>query len=252
MMARTILQIEYDGTAYAGYQLQPDHLTIQGEIEKALLNLYKEAIRVHASGRTDAGVHAIYQIVHFTPPRTLKNLNLKAALNTLLPKDIRVIQTAKGNDDFHARFSARERQYRYVISTRNTALDRDRVWQIYQNLDFDSMKNSADIFIGEHDFTSFCSAQAEVDHKRCIIDRSYWEKDGNHMIYHIHGNRFLHSMVRSLVGSMVEVGKGRLSIDDLKNILESEDRSSGAVTAPPQGLTLMHVRYEDKINWEGN
>ena len=252
MMARTILQIEYDGTAYTGYQLQLDTPTIQGEIEKALLKLYKEAIRVHASGRTDAGVHAIYQIVHFTPPRTLKNLNLKAALNTLLPKDIRVIQTAKGNDDFHARFSARERQYRYVISTRNIALDRDRVWQIYQNLDFDSMKNSADIFIGEHDFTSFCSAQAEVDHKRCIIDRSYWEKDGNHMIYHIHGNRFLHSMVRSLVGSMVEVGKGRLSIDDLKNILESEDRSSGAVTAPPQGLTLMHVRYEDKINWEGN
>lgn len=252
MMARMILQIEYDGTAYAGYQLQADHPSIQGEIEKALQKLYKEAIRVHASGRTDAGVHAICQIVHFNPPRALKNLNLKAALNTLLPKDIRIIQTAKGNDDFHARFSARERQYRYIISTQNTALDRDRVWQIYQDLDFGSMKKSADIFVGEHDFTSFCSAQAEVNHKRCIILRSYWEKDENRLIYHIHGNRFLHSMVRSLVGSMVEVGKGRLSVDDLKNILKSEDRSSGAVTAPPQGLTLMHVKYEKKINWEGN
>ncbi len=252
MITRRILQIEYDGTAYAGYQLQPDHPSIQGEIEKALFKLYKEAIRVHASGRTDAGVHAICQIIHFISPRELKNLNLKAALNTLLPKDIRVIRTAKGNEDFHARFSARERQYRYVISTQNTALDRDRVWQIYQYLDYNSMKKSADIFIGEHNFTSFCSTQAEVDHKRCIIYKSYWEKEGNHLIYYIHGNRFLHSMVRSLVGSMVEVGKGKISVDDLLKMLKSEDRSSGAVTAPPQGLTLMHVKYKEKINWEGN
>jgi tRNA pseudouridine38-40 synthase len=252
MMIRTILQIEYDGTAYAGYQLQPDNPTIQGEIEKALLRLYKEAIRVHASGRTDAGVHAIYQIVHFTPPKELKNLNLKAALNTLLPKDIRVIQTASGNEIFHARFDARERQYRYIIKTKNTALDRNRVWQIYQDLNFESMSICASMFVGEHDFTSFCSAQAEVDHKRCIITKSYWEKDGHKLIYHIHGNRFLHSMVRSLVGSMVEVGKGRLSVDDLKNIFESEDRSSGAVTAPPQGLTLMYVKYKEEIKWEGS
>ncbi len=252
MMTRTILQVEYDGTAYAGYQLQPQHPSIQGEIEKALHKLYKKAIRIHASGRTDAGVHAIYQIIHFTPPRALPNLNLKAALNTLLPKDIRVIATAKGNEDFHARFSARERQYRYMISTQNTALDRDRVWQIYQELDYDSMKACAGLFIGEHDFTSFCSAQAEVDHKRCIIYRSYWEKEGNNLIYHIHGNRFLHSMVRSLVGSMVEVGKGRLTVNDLRNMFESEDRGSGAVTAPPQGLTLMYVKYDEKINWEGN
>ncbi|MCF7833060.1 MAG: tRNA pseudouridine(38-40) synthase TruA [Candidatus Marinimicrobia bacterium] len=246
-----ILHIEYDGTAYSGYQLQTDQPSIQGEIENALKKLYREAIRVHASGRTDAGVHAKYQIVHFDPPCTLQNLNLKAALNTLLPKDIRVINTAIGNKDFHARFSARERQYQYIISTQNTALDRDRVWQIYQELDFDSMKKSADLFIGEHDFTSFCSVQAEVDHKRCTIFKSYWEQHGDRLIYRIHGNRFLHSMVRSLVGTMAEVGKGRLTVEDLKNILESEDRSSGAITAPPQGLTLMYVQYEEKINWEG-
>ena len=251
-MKRSILHVEYDGTNYAGYQLQPDQPSIQNELENALEKLYKKRIRVHASGRTDAGVHAAFQIIHFDVLVELKNLNLKAALNTLLPKDIRVIDTAEGSEDFHARFSARERQYRYVISTQTTALDRNRAWQVYQNLDIEIMKKCAELFIGEHDFTSFCSAQAEVDHKRCIIYHSKWEQDGNRLIYRIHGNRFLHSMVRSLVGTMVEAGKGRFSVEDVKNMLESMDRTAGAVTAPPQGLTLMYVKYEKNINWEGN
>jgi tRNA pseudouridine38-40 synthase len=250
-MKRFILHIEYDGTDYAGYQLQPDQPSIQSEIEAALKKLYKQDIRIHASGRTDAGVHALSQIVHFDPPLELTNLNLKAALNTLLPKDIRVMDTAVGDKDFHARFSARERQYRYVVSTRTTALDRYRVWQVYHNLDIDVMKKCAALFIGEHDFTAFCSTQAEVDHKRCIISTSEWEQDGNRLIYRIHGNRFLHSMVRSLVGTMVEAGKGRYSVDNVRQMLESKNRNTGAVTAPPQGLTLMNVKYETKINWEG-
>lgn len=250
-MKRNILHVEYDGTDYAGYQLQPDQPSIQAEIEKALKKLYKKDIRVHASGRTDSGVHATFQIVHFDAPVELKNLNLKAALNTLLPKDIRVIDTAKGDKEFHARFSARERQYRYVISTQTTALDRHRAWQVYQELDVNTLKACAELFIGEHDFTSFCSAQAEVDHKRCIIYHSAWEMDGHKVIYRIHGNRFLHSMVRSLVGTMVEAAKGRFSVEDVKNMLESMDRRSGAVTAPPQGLTLIKVIYENKIHWEG-
>lgn len=250
-MKRSILQVEYDGTNYAGYQLQPDQSSIQGELEQALRKLYKIPVRIHASGRTDAGVHARYQIVHFDPPKELKNLNLKAALNTLLPKDIRIIDTAETDGDFHARFSARERQYEYVVSNITTALDRFRVWQVYQELDLNIMKQCADLFYGEHDFTSFCSSQAEVDHKRCIINRSEWIKKEDNFIYRIHGNRFLHSMVRSLVGTMVEAGKGRFSVEEVKNILESRDRNSGAITAPPQGLTLMNVLYEDKIDWKG-
>jgi len=250
-MKRLILQLEYDGTAYAGYQLQPDQPSIQGKLEEALYKLYKKPLRVHASGRTDAGVHARCQVVHFDPPRELKNLNLKAALNTLLPKDIRVIDTAVTDQDFHARFSARERQYEYIVSGAITALDRFRVWQVFQELNLDIMKKCADLFYGEHDFTSFCSSQAEVDHKRCIVTRSDWEKKGDQYIFRIHGNRFLHSMVRSLVGTMVEAGKGRFSVEDVKRILESRDRHAGALTAPPQGLTLMHVLYENKIDWKG-
>ncbi len=249
-MKRAILHIEYDGTAYAGYQLQPYQRTIQGELENALNKLFKTPVRVHGSGRTDTGVHALYQIVHFDQPKELKNLNLKAALNTSLPKDIRVIRTAYSDDGFHARFSAKERQYRYIISLQITALDRDRVWQIYQDLDVDLMKKAAGIFIGEHDFTAFCSAQAEVDHKRCIISRSSWEFFDERLVYHIHGNRFLYSMVRSLVGTMVELGKGKLSLEELKSLLNDKQRKGLALTAPPQGLTLIKVNYDYPINWK--
>lgn len=249
-MERYILKIEYDGTNYAGYQLQPDQRTIQGELESALYKLYKQDIRVHASGRTDTGVHATSQIIHYDPPKDLKSLNLKAALNTLLPKDIRVLNTAISNEDFHARFSARERHYKYIISPQCTALDRYRVWQIYQDLNFPAMQEAAGIFLGEHDFTSFCSAQAEVDHKRCTIMRSEWLIENDRYTYYIQGNRFLHSMVRSLVGTMVEVGKGKLSLSELTELLQKKERKGDAVTAPPQGLTLINVNYEQPINWE--
>ncbi|MCK4812786.1 MAG: tRNA pseudouridine(38-40) synthase TruA [Candidatus Marinimicrobia bacterium] len=248
-MKRYILHVEYDGTRYAGYQLQPDVITIQGELETALEAIYHAPVRIHASGRTDTGVHAHYQIIHFDPPCELKNLNLKAALNTLLTGDIRVINTAIQDETFHARYSARERRYRYIVSTRETALDRFRVWRFFHSLDFLAMQECASILLGEHDFTSFCSAQAEVNHKRCTILRSAWEQDETRLIYYINGNRFLHSMVRSLVGTMVEVGKGRITPDEFASMLELRDRSAGAVTAPPQGLSLIYVRYEHPIPW---
>lgn len=249
-MKRIILQVEYDGTAYCGYQLQPDRPSVQGCIEDVIAKLYKIPVRIHASGRTDTGVHARYQIIHFNQPKELKNLNLKAALNSLLPKDIRIIRYAFTDENFHARFDAKKRSYEYSILLGNTALDRNRVWQIYQNLDIQNMMESAKVFLGDHDFTAFCSAKAEVEHKRCIIYKSEWEVQNNRLIYHIHGNRFLHSMVRSLVGTMVEVGKGKISPADIKMILENKQRNGDAITAPPQGLVLSKVLYEHEINWE--
>ena len=249
-MRRYVMQIEYDGSHYAGFQLQPDMPSIQGELEKALGGLYKVPVRVHPSGRTDAGVHALAQIVHFDAPRELRDLNLKAAMNRLLPRDIRVLRSGRTDTSFHARFSARKRTYRYTISTRETALDRDRVWQIFRSLDFPALQESAAVFEGEHDFTAFCSAQAEVKHKYCRIYRSFWEHEQDRYTYYIEGNRFLHSMVRSLTGTMVEVAKGRLEVRDLRRILESRSRSGDAVTAPPQGLFLLRVEYEFPLPWE--
>jgi tRNA pseudouridine38-40 synthase len=247
---RFILQVEYDGSNYAGYQLQPGFPTIQGEIEAALEKMYREPLRVHGSGRTDAGVHALAQIIHFDAPRELKNLNLRAALNTLLPPDIRVIRTAGGDKDFHARFSARMRHYRYIVSRRETALDRLRVWPLYHDLDVESMRICAEMIMGEHDFTAFCSAQAEVEHKRCIVSRSEWNSEGDRMIYSVSANRFLHSMVRSLTGTMTEVGKGRLTTDDFAALLENNPVPFTAFTAPPQGLYLVRVDYDIPIDWE--
>ncbi|MBW6457946.1 MAG: tRNA pseudouridine(38-40) synthase TruA, partial [FCB group bacterium] len=212
--------------------------------------MYRESLRVHGSGRTDAGVHALAQIVHFNAPRELKNLNLKAALNTLLSPDIRVIRTAIGSKDFHARFSARMRHYRYLISRREAALDRQRVWCLYHDLDVEAMRTCAAMIMGEHDFTAFCSAQAEADHKRCIVSRSEWEKEGDRLIYSVSANRFLHSMVRSLTGTMTEVGKGRLTTEDFAALLENRHPALTAFTAPPQGLYLVRVDYDIPIDWE--
>jgi tRNA pseudouridine38-40 synthase len=249
-MTRFVLLLEYDGTAYAGFQLQSDARTVQGEVEKVLQSMYRETVRVIPSGRTDAGVHARYQVLHFDAPKVLHNLNLKAAMNAGLPPDIRVLNYSVQNALFHARYSAKRRCYRYLISKKETALERDRVWQIFQPLNAEAMRECAGMLKGEHDFTAFCSAQAEVKHKRCIIDHAEWTREEDLLHFDICGNRFLHSMVRSLVGTMVEVGKGRLNPQQFRDILESRNRLAGALTAPPQGLYLMQVAYEPDLIWE--
>lgn len=249
-MTRFILLLEYDGSGYAGFQYQPDAPSIQNELEKVLNRMYGQALRVIPSGRTDAGVHACGQVLHFDAPKQLKNLNLKAALNSQLPSDIRVLDYTEKSTEFHARYSAKERRYRYLITQRETALDRKRMWQIFEPLDLDAMQECARILNGEHDFTSFCSAQAEVNHKRCMIYHAGWKREDTVLRFDIHGNRFLHNMVRSLVGTMAEVGRKRLDVQDFRQILAAEDRLAGAVTAPPQGLYLTEVIYKELLPWE--
>ncbi|MDD4961644.1 MAG: tRNA pseudouridine(38-40) synthase TruA [Candidatus Marinimicrobia bacterium] len=249
-MKRIVLLMEYDGSAYAGFQLQPDLPTIQGELEKALKAIYRTPVRAIPSGRTDAGVHARYQVAHFDPPAELQKFNPKAALNSLLPPDIRIRDFCYREQDFHARYSAKERRYRYLIRLEESALDRERVWQLFRPLDFATLQACAALLPGEHDFTSFCSAQAEVEHKRCMIHHSLWQRNDGQLIYDIHGNRFLHSMVRSLVGTMVEAARGNTGSRDFQRILEAKDRLAGAVSAPPQGLYLMYVAYDPPLEWE--
>ncbi|MDD3095990.1 MAG: tRNA pseudouridine(38-40) synthase TruA [Candidatus Neomarinimicrobiota bacterium] len=249
-MNRIVLLIEYDGTAYAGFQLQPDMPSIQGELENVLARIYQTPVRIIPSGRTDTGVHALYQVVHFDPPRELQRFNPKAALNSLLPSDIRIRSYCCRDGNFHARYSAKERRYRYVIRQNETALERDRAWQCFLPLDLETLQTCAAFLTGEHDFTSFCSAQAETEHKRCIIFHSEWKRENDRLVYDIYGNRFLHSMVRSLVGTMVEAARGRISSGEFLRILQARDRISGAVSAPPQGLYLMYVAYDPPLDWE--
>lgn len=249
-MPRMMAWIEYDGTRYAGFQLQLEDLTIQYEVEAALEKLYCEPVRITGSGRTDAGVHAEYQIIHFDVQKIIPARNVGLALNRYLPRDIRVKAVSTSDDSFHARYSAIQRHYRYQIQHGAAALNRHQVWQYYKKLNLGILNECAEMILGEHDFTSFCQIHAEVKHKFCTVSRSEWIFEKSHLTYRISANRFLHSMVRSLVGTMMEAGKGRFTVKDFRHILESRDRSSGAVTAPPEGLILENVEYQSLIRWE--
>ena len=246
---KILLLLEYDGTAYAGLQLQPNIATIQGELEASLQQVYQTDIRIIASGRTDAGVHAVEQIIHYDAPRDMPELNIIHAINSHLKPDIRIIKAAKVSSDFHARFSARRRDYSYHIHRKPSAINRLYSWYLRDIKDTSLLQNYADQLIGDNDFKSFCSSQAEVDHYLCTVIKSEWESTDGHLLYRISANRFLHSMVRSLVGTMVVYAAKKRAVEEFIYLLEEKKRGPDIFTAPPQGLFLMKVHYEDEINW---
>ncbi|MCK5519594.1 MAG: tRNA pseudouridine(38-40) synthase TruA [Candidatus Marinimicrobia bacterium] len=243
------LHIEYDGTAYSGLQVQPDRNTIQSVLEDALKKLYQAKLRMTASGRTDAGVHAMAQIIHYEPPRQIPALNIIKALNSFLPADIRIMKAAEVDDDFHARFSAIKRDYIYKFHTRPSALERLYSWHLRQNISAELLTAYAEILPGEKDFETFCSTQADVDHYFCSVTESTWEFKNEHLLYRISANRFLHSMVRSLVGTMVTFSLKRRSPQEFKDLLARKKRGPEIYTAPPMGLYLMNVHYDKAVNW---
>ncbi len=240
------LILEYDGTHFAGWQIQPGKRTVQGEVEKALGELFQEKVRVTAAGRTDAGVHARGQVVHFDARHFRPVRGILLGLNTLLPDDVAVRQVEPVPSSFDARFSAVWRQYCYRIVQRPTALLRRYAWVFLQELNVHDMQRCAEEIRGEHDFRAFCSAQAEANHYRCTVYRANWEYERNdRLTFTIVANRFLHNMVRILVGTMVEVGKGKYSPEDFRRMLQSRDRTEAGPTAPPQGLFLEKVAYAE-------
>ena len=245
-----VLEVEYDGTNYAGFQIQPNVKTIQGKLQKALENIYKQKITINGSGRTDTGVHARRQIFHFSPPRIIKNINLKLAINSQINRDIRIRKFGLANQDFHSRFSAVDRTYKYYISLKEDTFSRDYSWQINYNVDVKKIKKCAKIIKGEHDFTTFCNAKSETKHKLCIVKKSNWKTNNHLLIYTITANRFLHNMVRSLVGNMIKVGIGEKSVNNFRTILEDKKRYFDIYTAPPQGLFLEEINYNKKILWK--
>jgi tRNA pseudouridine38-40 synthase len=247
---RVASRVEYDGTHYWGWQLQPDALmTVQGQIEAALSKLYHVRIPVMASGRTDAGVHALNQCIHFDiPDARIKIESLPKALNSMLPKDIVMLAAQRVEADFHARFSAMHRSYVYHIFTCPTALYRNTVWQTQKVLDFDLLKQGAIPILGIHDFSSFCSSKTDTKNMMCNITTSEWIQTEDGFDYHIAGNRFLHHMVRLLVGCMIEISRHKLSIDKIKHFLDNPDKQSNVVKAAATGLVLKTVEYPESMN----
>ncbi len=243
-MPRIKATIEYDGTRYFGWQLQKGQQTIQGEVEDALQVIFKRLIRVTASGRTDTGVHARGQVAHFDIPE-FSLRRLKHSLNGILPRDIVIKRLEPAADDFHARFDAKERRYRYYISPEVTALQRRFSWIILSPLNVTLMQQGAEIIKANEDFKAFCKVNSDVKHYRCTIFQSrwLWEKESGRLVYEIVANRFLHGMVRAIVGTLVALGQGKIGLDALQEIILSGDRTRVPLTAPPQGLILEEVRY---------
>jgi len=238
------LEIEYDGTDFCGWQIQTNVRTVQEELEAALTQLTQEKIRVYSAGRTDTGVHALGQVVNFKTESCHTERVFQLGLNGILPRDIRVISAEDSQDDFNSRYSARSRNYRYYITTRPVAVGRQYAWYFKKTLDLEKMQKVCSLIVGSHDFNSFCQAGAEVNHHLCNVLQASWIEDSNKLIFNITANRFLHNMVRILVGTFVNIGTGSIDIDEFSRILNAKDRVEAGPTAPPHGLFLVKVFYE--------
>ena len=223
--------------------MQPDRRTIQGTIEESLERLLREKAALVSAGRTDAGVHASAQVAHFRTGSDLPVVRIERGLNGLLPDDIAIRKAEEVPLSFHARFDARSRRYRYRIARRRRAIERRFLWVVHADLDVARMQEASDGLIGAHDFTSFCAADSESDTRICEVTECRWEQDGEEVRLEIEANRFLHNMVRVIVGTMVDVGRGRLASGAISEILEAKDRRSAGRTAPARGLCLVSVRY---------
>lgn len=241
-MQRIKLVVEYDGSGYSGWQIQNGQSSVQGELERALSVLFKQNLRVTAAGRTDAGVHARNQVAHCDIP-DFDIYKLKRALNGILNRDIAVKEISTADAGFHARFDATARRYRYSIATNVTALKRKYSWMVHYPLNFTLMQAGANLLPDYENFKAFCKVNSEVKHYRCTILCSRWLMKDDVFIYEIQANRFLHGMVRAITGTLIELGRGRISLSEMRAIIESGDRQRVPFSAPAKGLVLEEVTY---------
>ena len=238
------LTIEYDGTDFVGWQVQPNGRSVQGEIEAALRRLFSTDVRVHGAGRTDAGVHAAGQVAHFDIASALDGDTMRRAINAELPPDITVHTADIVDDDFHARFSASSRSYRYLIAHDRVSIDRRSQWILYATLDHDAIRAALPALSGTHDFTTFSKLVPDMPHHFCHVFSASWEQQEGWTQFSIRANRFLHGMVRCLVGGLVQVGRKKITPAGFADMLAARDRLRAPMLAPPQGLTLTAVGYD--------
>ena len=242
-MPRYKLTIEYKGTRYSGWQKQPNAPTVEDEIEKALSRILQEPIDVIGQGRTDSGVHAEGQVAHFNTSQTLDRHKILFALLGVLPGDIAVWEMEKVGQNFHARFDATARQYRYQISTRPSPLWRDYSEMILDDLDVEKMKACSEMVLGNHDFESFTYSSEEQPGTQCRVYASAWSVNEPVIYYRIRANRFIRHMVRRLVGSMMQVGRGKMEVEEFENLLQTPRTDKSGHGASSKGLILEKVEY---------
>ncbi len=242
------LEVEYEGTRYRGWQIQHNAKSIQGELMDVTRQLFEAKVDLFGAGRTDAGVHALRQVVHLKIPELSINLTprqLQHGFNDLLPHDINVLKVTNAPDDFHARHDAIGRYYLYQISTRRTALAKNLVWWIKDSLDAAAMNEAAKMLIGRHDFRSFCETEdGKKQSTIVVVEKSEVFTDGDLICFRIGASHFLWKMVRRIVGMLAEVGRGDLTYDAFERLLKFESNVPAKFTAPPSGLFLEKVLYK--------
>jgi tRNA pseudouridine38-40 synthase len=238
--------ISYDGSGFSGYQVQPNKRTVQSQIEAVLAKIHKGSdVKIAASGRTDAGVHAKGQVIHFDSPLSLPAEKWELAINSMLPEDISVISVEKADSTFHARYDASGKEYRYFLyqSQKRDPFQRNYAFHYPFPLNLALMRKASIYLLGTHDFSSFCSARTEVEDKVRTIETIEILQDGERISFRFIGNGFLYNMVRILVGTLIEVGSGKRQPEEIVEILEKKDRRYAGKTAPGQGLYLWKVFY---------
>ncbi|HNW98697.1 MAG TPA: tRNA pseudouridine(38-40) synthase TruA [Bacteroidales bacterium] len=245
-MSRYFIKLSYDGTHYHGWQSQDNAVTIQSGLEKALSIIISEEIEVTGAGRTDTGVHAREYFAHFDLDKKLSDEEKKDIvyrLNAILSKDISVSEIIDVEASAHARFSAVSRTYKYYISKTKNPFNKEYSWFVYGNIDVVKMKEASKILFEYTDFTSFSKLHTDVKTNNCKIMYAEWNEENDMLIFTIKADRFLRNMVRAIVGTLVDVGKGKISLDDFRKIIENKNRSDAGYSVPAKGLFLEKIEY---------
>ncbi len=243
---RYFIELKYKGAAYFGWQRQNDVQTVQGTIEKGLSTLLRAPIEIVGAGRTDTGVNASYYVAHFDSPKEdeLDTEQLVYKLNVILPEDIAIINVVKVAADAHARFDALERGYTYFIEPKKNPFSRDSSWQYYVDLDVEKMNRAAAILPLTKDFTTFAKLNSNNKNNLCDLYYAHWSRDESGALrFEISANRFLRNMVRAIVGTLVDVGRGKYSVEEFEEIVKSQCLARSSAGAPAQGLFLSRIKY---------
>jgi len=239
------LTLSYDGSNFSGWQIQPEERTIQNEIQIAIQNIFhNKDIKLYGSGRTDSGVHAINQTANFLIENTnMSEKQIIDAINSKVSRDIYVLDCQKIDEGFNSRYSAINREYLYKISRKYSPFLRKYSWYQNYTIDFNKLKECSEIILGEHDFSNFCKSISLQEKNFCNISKSIWKINDDTISYRVRSNRFLHHMVRMLVGTMVEVSKNRITLEEFNSMIKNPNTNKKVITAPALGLYLYKVYY---------
>ncbi|MGD9931404.1 MAG: tRNA pseudouridine(38-40) synthase TruA [Mangrovibacterium sp.] len=245
---RYFIELAYNGTRFHGWQIQPNAKSVQQTLEYALSTICREPIAVTGAGRTDTGVHASYFVAHFeSAKQTLDHPDFTYKLNSFLSADVVIFGLTKVSQEAHARFDAVSRTYHYFINQRKDPFSQETSWYFTRKLDVGKMNEACAVLFGYEDFTSFSKLHTDVKTNNCHILQAEWVQKGHQLVFTVKADRFLRNMVRAIVGTLVEVGQGKLSVDGFRAIIEAKDRGAAGASAPSEGLFLAEIVYPDQL-----